>query len=275
MRFGIHKARKHFNTLQEKLFILSYDKRKEIRMAYDLRYGDCFKLLDDIPDKSVDLILTDPPYNIAKYSTGNIDLPGRSALNNDLADWDKTEIEPRELLANFKRIIKPKGNIFIFTTYNQIGKWHEVFDPEFDTFQFMVWHKTNPAPKIYKNGFLNSCELIVCMWNKGHQWNFSNQKEMHNFIQTPICMQPERLSNPKHPAQKPVKLLEHIIKIASNEGDTILDPFMGVGSTGIAAYNLKRNFIGIELEKEYFDATNKRFQTHERKMKEYAMSNYS
>ena len=274
MRFGIHKARKHFNTLQEKLFILSYDKIKEIRMAYDLRYGDCFKLLDDIPDKSVDLILTDPPYNIAKYSTGNIDLPGRSALNNDLADWDKTEIEPRELLANFKRIIKPKGNIFIFTTYNQIGKWHEVFDPEFDTFQFMVWHKTNPAPKIYKNGFLNSCELIVCMWNKGHQWNFSNQKEMHNFIQTPICMQPERLSNPKHPAQKPVKLLEHIIKIASNEGDTILDPFMGVGSTGIAAYNLKRNFIGIELEKEYFDATNKRFQTHERKMKEYAMSNF-
>lgn len=274
MRFGIHKARKHFNTLQEKLFILSYDKRKEIRMAYDLRYGDCFKLLDDIPDKSVDLILTDPPYNIAKYSTGNIDLPGRSALNNDLADWDKTEIEPRELLANFKRIIKPKGNIFIFTTYNQIGKWHEVFDPEFDTFQFMVWHKTNPAPKIYKNGFLNSCELIVCMWNKGHQWNFSNQKEMHNFIQTPICMQPERLSNPKHPAQKPVKLLEHIIKIASNEGDTILDPFMGVGSTGIAAYNLKRNFIGIELEKEYFNATNKRFQAHERKMKEYAMSNF-
>ena len=82
-------------------------------MVYDLRYGDCFKLLDDIPDKSVDLILTDPPYNIAKYSTGNIDLPGRSALNNDLADWDKPEIEPRDLLANFKRIIKPKGNIFV------------------------------------------------------------------------------------------------------------------------------------------------------------------
>lgn len=234
---------------------------------YDLRLGDCFKLLDDIPDKSVDLILTDPPYNIAKYSTGNIDLPGRSALNNDLADWDKKEIEPKELLANFKRIIKPKGNIFIFTTYNQIGKWHEVFDPEFDTFQFMVWHKTNPAPKIYKNGFLNSCELIVCMWNKGHQWNFSNQKEMHNFIQTPICMHPERLKNPKHPAQKPVKLLEHIIKIASNENDTVLDPFMGVGSTGIAAFNLKRNFIGIELDKEYFKATNKRFIEYEQKYK--------
>ena len=89
---------------------------------YDLKLGDCFKLLDEIPDKSVDLILTDPPYNIAKYSTGNIDLPGRSALNNDLGDWDKKEIEPKDLLENFKRIIKPKGNIFIFTTYNQIGK---------------------------------------------------------------------------------------------------------------------------------------------------------
>ena len=226
---------------------------------FDLRLGDCFKILDTLEDKSVDLILTDPPYNIAKYSTGNIFLPGRSALNNDLAAWDHINIEPRKLLKNFKRVIKPKGNIFIFTTYSQIGKWHEVFDPEFDTFQFMVWHKTNPAPKIYKNGFLNSCELIVCMWNKGHSWNFSTQNQMHNFIQSPICMAPERLKKPKHPAQKPVCLLEHIIKIASNEGDTILDPFMGVGSTGIAARNLKRNFIGIEIEQEYFEAAATRF----------------
>ena len=138
----------------------------------------------------------------------------------------------------------------------------------------MVWHKTNPAPKIYKNGFLNSCELIVCLWNKGHQWNFSSQKEMHNFIETPICMQPERLKSPKHPAQKPLKLLEHIIKIASNEGDTILDPFMGVGSTGIAACKLNRNFVGIEIEKEYFEAANKRFQEYKCKIKEYAMNSF-
>lgn len=241
---------------------------------YDLRLGDCFKLLNEVPDKSIDLILTDPPYNIAKYSTGNIDLPGRSALNNDLGKWDKKEIEPKDLLENFKRIIKPKGNIFIFTTYNQIGKWHEVFDPEFDTFQFMVWHKTNPAPKIYKNGFLNSCELIVCLWNKGHQWNFSNQKEMHNFIETPICMQPERLKYPKHPAQKPLKLLGHIIKIASNEGDMILDPFMGVGSTGIAAHKLNRNFIGMEIEQEYFDATTRRFKALEQKTKTLTKCNF-
>ena len=73
---------------------------------------------------------------------------------------------------------------------------------------FMVWHKTNPAPKIFKAGFLNSCEMIFTCWNKGHTWNFISQKEMHNFLESPICMRPERLSNPKHPAQKPVSILK-------------------------------------------------------------------
>jgi len=187
-------------------------------------------------------------------------LPGRTALNNDLAEWDLKPIDPSALLPDFKRIIKPDGNIFIFTSYNLIGKWHEAFDSEFNTFQFFVWHKTNPAPKIFKNGFLNSCEMIACMWNKGHKWNFSNQKEMHNFFESPICMRPERLSDPKHPAQKPVKLLEHIIKIASNERDVVLVPFMGVGSTGVAALKNNRRFIGIEIEKEYFYAADKRIK---------------
>lgn len=225
---------------------------------YTVVNGDCMDYLKQIPDNSIDLILTDPPYNIAQYSTGNIDLPGRAALNNDLAAWDLPPIEPATLLEDFKRIIKPDGNIFVFTSYNLIGKWHEAFDSEFDTFQFFVWHKTNPAPKIYKNGFLNSCEMIACMWNKGHRWNFTGQNEMHNFFESPICMRPERLSDPKHPAQKPVKLLEHIIKIASNEGDVIFDPFMGVGSTGVAALKNNRKFIGIEIEQDYFAAAEKR-----------------
>lgn len=227
---------------------------------YSIVNDDCRNRLCKLHDNSIDLILTDPPYNIAKYSTGNIALPGREALNNDIASWDMVDIDPREFIDEFKRILKPNGNIFIFTSYNLIGKWHEVFDKEFDTFQFFIWHKTNPAPKIFKNGFLNSCEMIICMWNKGHKWNFSNQNEMHNFFESPICMRPERLSNPKHPAQKPVKLLKHIIKIASNPGDIVFDPFMGVGSTGVAALELKRKFIGCEIEKEYFDASKKRLE---------------
>lgn len=220
--------------------------------------GDCLKYMKGIPDNSIDLLLTDPPYNIAQYSTGNIALPGREALNNNIADWDNVPIEPRDFLEDFKRIVKPEGNIFIFTSYNLIGKWHEIFDSEFDTFQYFIWHKTNPAPKIYKNGFLNSCEMIICLWNKGHKWNFSSQNEMHNFFECPICMYPERLKEPKHPAQKPVKLLKHIITIASNQGDVVFDPFMGVGSTGVAAVGLDRKFVGCEIDKDYFDAAVKR-----------------
>lgn len=225
---------------------------------YTVVNGDCLDYLGQIPDNSIDLILTDPPYNIAQYSTGNINLPGRSALNNDLAEWDLIPIDPFDLLPDFKRIIKPDGNIFVFTSYNLIGKWHEAFDSEFDTFQFFIWHKTNPAPKIFKNGFLNSCEMIACMWNKGHKWNFSDQRNMHNFFESPICMKPERLSEPKHPSQKPVRLLEHIVSIASNENDVVFDPFMGVGSTGVAALRNKRRFIGIEIEKSYFDTAEMR-----------------
>lgn len=245
--------------------MIMYKVEKIKSKKYTVVNGDCMDYLSQIPDHSVDLILTDPPYNIAQYSTGNIDLPGRSALNNDLADWDLNPIDPSALVADFKRIIKPDGNIFVFTSYNLIGKWHEAFDSEFDIFQFFVWHKTNPAPKIFKNGFLNSCEMIACMWNKGHKWNFSNQNEMHNFFESPICMRPERLSDPKHPAQKPVKLLEHIIKIASNEKDVILDLFMGVGSTGVAALKNNRKFIGIEIEKDYFYAAERRISEYEQK----------
>ena len=215
--------------------------------------SDSEKYLKRIPDNSVDF---------AKYSTGNIKLAGRSDLNNDIGSWDEKELNYKRLAKEFVRIIKPTGNIFIFTTYNQIGKWHELLDPLFDTTQLFVWHKTNPTPNIFRKGFLNSCELIICFWNKGHTWNFTNQKEMHNFLETSICMGNERIKNPKHPSQKPVKLLEHLIKIASNENDVVLDPFMGVASTGIASINLKRNFIGIEIDEKFYNASIDRIKKH-------------
>ena len=162
---------------------------------------------------SIDLILTDPVYSLSPYSMGNIEFTWRKNLNNDLAEWDRVEFKPADWVSEFKRILKPKGNIFTLSGYNLIGKWHEVFDHEFDTFQFMVWHKPNPPPKVFKAGFLNTCELIVCMRDKGHTWNFGDQKDMHNFTETPICNGPERMKKPHYPAQKPIKALEHIIKL--------------------------------------------------------------
>lgn len=220
--------------------------------------ADSKEILKRIPDNSIDFILTDPPYNLGQHSTGNIPLPGRSAMNNDVAEWDMVDLNPEDWAEDFIRILKPTGNLFIFTSYNQLGRWYNCLDHRFDTSNFMVWHKTNPAPKIFKAGFLNSCEMIFTCWNKKHTWNFISQKEMHNFIKSPICMRPERLGNPKHPAQKPVAILKKMIEIATNKNDIIFDPFMGVGSTGVAAIELERRFIGIELNEEYFDAANDR-----------------
>jgi site-specific DNA-methyltransferase (adenine-specific)/modification methylase len=225
---------------------------------YLLLHGDCTEKLKEIPDGSIELILCDPPYNLAKYSTGNMIFEWRNAINNDVAKWDLKELAPADFVCEFKRILSPTGNIFIFTSYNLVGKWHEAFDNEFDTFQFMVWHKTNPVPNIRKSSFLNSCELIVCMWNKGHTWNFSKQSGMHNFIENPICMGKERLKSPKHPTQKPIAVLKRIIEVASREQDIVLDLFMGVASTGVAARELNRRFIGIEIDETYFEASRKR-----------------
>ena len=227
---------------------------------FNLMLGDSYKLIKKIPDNSVDLIFTDPPYNLSKYSTGNIKLSWRKEINNDLAEWDKKEFSPADWVKEFKRILKLTGNIFVFTSYNLLGKWHEAFDSEFDTFQFVVWHKTNPIPKFRKAGFLNSCELVICLWDKGHTWNFGKQSEMHNFIETPICMGLERLKEPKHPTQKPLKVLKHLMKIASNKGDVVFDPFMGVGSVGVACKELGRKFVGIEVDKEFFEAGKKRIR---------------
>lgn len=220
--------------------------------------ADSRDVIRRIPDNAIDFILTDPPYNLGKHSTGNIPLPGRTAINNDVAEWDMEEFNPEEWVDEFIRILKPTGNIFIFTSYNHLGRWYNCLDHRFDTTNFMIWHKTNPAPKIFKAGFLNSCEMIFTCWNKGHTWNFISQAEMHNFIETSICMRPERLNSPKHPAQKPVKILRKMIQIASNPGDIVFDPFMGVGSTGVAALELGRKFIGVEKSREYYMAAKKR-----------------
>lgn len=168
-----------------------------------------------LPSSSIDLILTDPPYNLAPFSRGNIHLANGRIIHNDIASWDKIPIIPRNYIEPFTRVLKPTGNIFIFTSYSLLGQWYDAFNPVFSTFQIFVWHKTTPTQSVCKNSFLNSCELIICLWNKGHTWNFSSQSQMHNFFECPSCTYPEKIISPKHPTQKPLALIEHLLLIAS------------------------------------------------------------
>ena len=228
--------------------------------ALQVWQGGARDLLRLLPDASVDLVCTDPPYNLANYSTGNIDPGWRRPFNNDVADWDEEAFDPASWLPEIRRVLKPTGNLFAFTSYNMLGRWHEAYDPAFDTFQIVVWHKTNPPPKLRRAGFLNSCELIVAAWDRGHAWNFSRQREMHNFIEGPICMGAERVKDPRHPTQKPVAVLRRLIAWGSRPGDLVLDPFMGVGSTGAAALAAGRRFVGIEIDPAYAAAAERRLR---------------
>lgn len=227
----------------------------EFDHMWEIHEGDAVEHLAKLPSDSVDVICTDPPYNLGSYSTGNISLPWRKTLNNDIAAWDQGNVDPTTVAHHFERVLKPTGNLFIFTSYNLIGTWHTLLDPLYDTFQFAVWHKTNPPPKVYRAGFLNSCELIVCAWNKGHTWNFGKQSDMHNFFEGPICSGHERLKNPHHPTQKPVAVLKWLLELSTQPGAVVLDPFAGVASTGVAALSLGLRFIGVEREPEYCKAS--------------------
>ncbi|MCL5797774.1 MAG: site-specific DNA-methyltransferase, partial [Patescibacteria group bacterium] len=93
---------------------------------YKIYLEDSRKFIKTVPDKSIDLIFTDPPYNLSPYSTGNMKFKWRKEINNDLAHWDNIDFNPKEWIHEFKRILKPTGNIFAFTSYNLLGKWHEI-----------------------------------------------------------------------------------------------------------------------------------------------------
>ena len=229
---------------------------------YKLFMENNLDFMKRLPNSSIDLILTDPPYNLAPFSSGNIHLNNGKTINNNIASWDNIPLKPEDYIAPFTRIIKPTGNIFIFTSYSLLGKWYDAFNPLFSTFQVFVWHKTTPTQSVYHNSFLNSCEFVVCLWNRGHTWNFSSQKEMHNFFECPSCIPPEKLFSPKHPTQKPLALIEHLLRIASNPNDVVFDPFMGVATTGVACLKNNRRFIGTDIDEQYVQASLKRLSAY-------------
>jgi site-specific DNA-methyltransferase (adenine-specific)/modification methylase len=128
----------------------------------------------------------------------------------------------------------------------------------------ITWYKTNPGPQIEHVTFRNSCEhiLFFIKGKSGHTFNWQGENEMHDHIAAPICLGKERLVDAKgevlHPTQKPISVLKHLMQISSNRGDTVFDGFSGVGSTGAAAKELKRKFIGIEKDATYFAAMQRR-----------------
>lgn len=226
---------------------------------------DCINAMKKIPDNSVDLILTDPPYNLGLFMHQRGTNLKRMRENHfaysgwDDLEFDKWKEEMDKFLSECHRVLKPKGSLIIFMsiikveTIINLAQSHKFYYKTVGT-----WHKKNPMPRNMNLHFLNSTESWLYFINEGTTGTFNNKgKPIHDFVETAIIPASERKLG-KHPTQKPIVLMKHFVSLLSNPGDTILDPFMGSGSSGVAALLENRNFIGIELNNEYFQLANKR-----------------
>ncbi len=229
--------------------------------------GDCLEVLKTIPDESVDCILTDPPYNLGLFMHNrNTNLAKMRDNQFAYAGWDNIEYEEwcsnmREFLKECSRILKPKGTLISFMSIIKVESFIRFAEEVGFYYKTTgIWHKKNPMPRNMNLQFVNSTESWVYFINRGISGTFHNNgKVVHDYLESSVTPLSEK-KHGKHPTQKPLSIMKQLINLTTNEGDIVLDPFMGSGSSCVAAALLNRNFIGIELNESYFDITSKRLE---------------
>ena len=250
-------------------------------MSVKLSQGDCLELMQRIPDESIDMILCDLPYGTTENQ------------------WDK--ILPAKILwGQYLRIIKPKGAIVLFASGQFTNK---LINSQNDIYRYKwVWEKNRRGNFVNaKNRPMTSYEEI-CVFSKGITANTKNTDLKMNYYPQGLIeinkikknsdtkfgtmagkrpshkkvtvqkytnypsdvLKFDCVSKPEHPTQKPVELLEYLIRTYTRENETVLDNTMGSGSTGVACVNTNRNFIGMELDEDYFKIAKERIEKADR-----------
>ena len=215
----------------------------------DLRLGDCLEVMKEIPDKSVDLVLTDPPYTMTKR--------GKSCRPNWMPDnmgdnvFDDEIPDTTDWFGECYRVLKEKTHFYTFcntndlslylTTATKVGfKFHNLITMIKDTGMPNRW-------------YLKNCELIL-FFRKGEAKPI-NDMTSRDYVHVKM---PTKKNGKLHVTQKPLSIIEKLVSNSSNEDDTVLDLFMGSGTTGVACRNLNRSFIGIEKDETYFKIAQER-----------------
>lgn len=223
-------------------------------MNIDLRYGDCLEILKGIPDSSIDLIVTDPPYKFENQGGGfyaHNESTHRQYLDS-LKQIKCCEFEP----ISFLNAIKPKMKKFygyFFCNKTLVDEYLKFAKDNKYQYDILVMAKSNPIPA-YNNHHLSDLEYIVMIREKGTY--FSKHKNLDDYRKFYLTSCRKGV----HPAEKPVELIQRFIRVSSREGDTILDCFMGSGTTGVACSQLNRSFIGIEIDQKYFEIAKQRIE---------------
>ena len=232
--------------------------------------GDCIAELKKLPDRSVDLVFADPPYNL--QLGGDLLRPDNSKVDAVDDHWDQFEsfaaydAFTKAWMGECRRVLKDDGALWV------IGSYHNIFrvgatlqDLGFWILNDIVWRKSNPMPNFKGTRFTNAHETLI--WasksrgGRRYTFNYDAMKMANDELQMrsdwtlALCTGDERLKDETgtkaHPTQKPEALLHRVIMASSKPGDVILDPFFGTGTTGAVARRLGRRFIGIEREESY------------------------
>lgn len=221
---------------------------------YSIKQTDMLQELQKIPKNSIDCLVTDPPYKIVQGGVtkplggmfGNV-MGG--VLNRQMKNvrtgglFDHNDIKFADWLCEVYRVLKPKSHAYIFCSGRRLNELTtEALKAGFIFQNLLVWKKQNVTPNKW---YMNQCEFIL-MLRKG------GAKPINNMGSTTCLEFLNPTGNKTHPTEKPVDLLKHLILNSTNKGETVLDPFMGTGNTGIACIDTGRNFIGYEIDKKFF-----------------------
>ncbi|MDD5604141.1 MAG: site-specific DNA-methyltransferase, partial [Eubacteriales bacterium] len=211
-------------------------------MADSILYNeDCIRSMKRLANGSIDLILTDPPYNLGNFMKGR-DTNLKKMRDNFFGDagWDDLSFEDWEKsMDNFfeesVRVLKKGGAMIVFMASIKVESIIKIAERHGLYYKTTgIWHKLNPMPRNMNLHFVNSTEAWIYFTYKMRTGTFNNDgKVLHDFIETGVAANGERKFG-KHPTQKPVQLMEFFVKVLTNEGETVLDPFMGSGSVGVA-----------------------------------------
>lgn len=220
---------------------------------YKLYQGDCLEVMNNIKDGSVDLVVTDPPYEIATTGAGIYKQADKQYVKelNGMKDGFSEEV-----LDELCRVMK-KINIYFFCSQKQIIPLLDYFAKKKKcNWNILSWHKTNPVPAC-GNKYLTDTEFILFFREKGVKV-YGSFDTKRTWYATPLNQSDKKKYG--HPTVKPLSILENLVVNSSQEGEVVLDCFMGSGSTGIACLNTNRDFIGIELDEGYFKIAKERIE---------------
>lgn len=232
-------------------------------MNWDLRLGDCLDPttgLASLPDESVDIVITDPPYAVSLDGVQHQGPHGTRKLDffEGDADWPAMVRFVVAVAEQCIRVAKKPGSAYWWCGHREFGPLVDLYESKGWTTKFLVWAKTCPPPPPPGSGWPSGAELCVYAYQPGRTWNYDGKRMPPNNVIRADAFRHGMPGKVDHPTQKPEIIAETAIRASTKPGDLILDPFTGSGTTGVAAIRNGRRFLGWEKEPKYHAIAMKR-----------------